>query len=543
MHGFDVGGGVEHFLHARASLGTFVNDHHHVSGLHLAAQDAVTGFFLGVEHLGGSLETGQGGIYAGGFDHAAPFGDIALEHGQSAVGGVGVGDVADAAGAPVAVQFLIHGGLGAHLDAESAGGGAGIDFRGFRRGALTGDAVLGQRFREAHAVHALYRGVQQAAALQFVQDAQHAAGAVHVLHMVDGRVGSHLAQAGDLPGQPVDVFHLEVGSGLGGNGQQVQHRVGGTAHGDVQRHGIQECRTAGDAAGEDALVPVPVIFIGILDNEAGGFPEQFRTAGMGGHDGAVARQGQADGFREAVHGIGGEHARAATAAGAGRRFYFGHLGVVLGRVGRLHHGIDQVQFIFPAYAGFHGAAGNEDGGDVQAHGGHEHAGGHLVAVADAHHGIGFVGVDHIFHAVGDDVPGRQGVEHAVMAHGNTVIHGDGVEFGREAAQLADFLFHQLANLVQMRVARYKLGKGVDNRDDRFAHLLGFHARCVPKGAGAGHAATFKCNGTSERMLHTFLQIKPSPLFGLGRALVVSIFLSFTTFPVRVLPERALPGSQ
>src|SRR5690606_7352401 len=48
--GLEVGRGVEHFLHARASLGAFVADDDDVARLHLIAQDAVDRVFLAFEH-------------------------------------------------------------------------------------------------------------------------------------------------------------------------------------------------------------------------------------------------------------------------------------------------------------------------------------------------------------------------------------------------------------------------------------------------------------------------------------------------------------
>src|SRR5690606_34733578 len=116
---------------------------------------------------------------------------------------------------------------------------------------------------------------------------------------------------------------------------------------------------------------------------------------------------------------------------------------------------DQIQTVVGqlGLAGFHGAAGDEDHGDVQAQGGHQHAGGDLVAVGDADDGVGAVGVDHVLHRVGYDLPRGQGVEHAVMAHGDTVVHGDGVEFLGHAAGLLDLARHQLTQVLQVHMTR------------------------------------------------------------------------------------------
>jgi hypothetical protein len=71
----------------------------------------------------------------------------------------------------------------------------------------------------------------------------------------------------------------------------------------------------------------------------------------------------------------------------------------------------------------------------------------LVAVRDADHGVGAVGVDHVLHRVGDEFAGRQGIEHATVAHGDAVIHGDGVELLRDPASRLDFAGDQLAQIL------------------------------------------------------------------------------------------------
>ena len=48
-----------------------------------------------------------------------------------------------------------------------------------------------------------------------------------------------------------------------------------------------------------------------------------------------------------------------------------------------------------------------------------------------------MGVDHKFHGIGNEIPGRQGIEHAAMPHGNPIINGDGIEFLGDAARLFD----------------------------------------------------------------------------------------------------------
>ena len=85
-----------------------------------------------------------------------------------------------------------------------------------------------------------------------------------------------------------------------------------------------------------------------------------------------------------------------------------------------------------------------------------------------------MGIDHVLNRVGNDITAGQAVEHAVMSHGNTVVDGDGIELCGIAAHSLDFLTDNLSYLVQMSMTWNKLGKRVDNGDDRFTELLVFH---------------------------------------------------------------------
>ncbi len=139
-------------------------------------------------------------------------------------------------------------------------------------------------------------------------------------------------------------------------------------------------------------------------------------------------------------------------------------------------------------AGFHRAAGDEDHRDVQAQGGHQHAGGDLVAVGDADNGVSAVGVDHVLDRVSDDFAAGQRVQHAVVAHGDAVVDRDGVEFLGDTAGLFDFPCDQLAQVLQVYVPGHELGEGVGDGDDRLFEVFVLHAGGAPQGACAGHVA-------------------------------------------------------
>ena len=402
VDGLQVGSRIQHFLHAGAAAGTFVGDDDDVAALHLSAQDAVTGRFLGIEDLRRAGELPDGSIDTGRLHDAAVLGDVAAEHSQSAVLRIGVSDGPDAAVLPVGVQLLVIGFLGAHLRRELAGRCAAVELQGLLRHVGRLDGIAVNLFREGHSVHPVKGGIDQTAASQFPQDRDHAAGAVHVLYMICCRIGRHLADARHPTGEFVDIGHREVHAGLLGDGQQVQDRVGGTAHGDIQGHRVQESAAGSDAPGQDALVAVPVILPGVLHDEGRRFLEEFRAVDVGGQDRPVAREGQADSFGETVHRVGREHAGAAAAARAGARLDLRHFLIGEGVVSRQDHCVDQVQLPVAHHTGFHRTAGNKNGRNVQAHSRHEHSGRNLVAIADTHHRVGLMGIHHILHAVSDD---------------------------------------------------------------------------------------------------------------------------------------------
>ena len=108
-------------------------------------------------------------------------------------------------------------------------------------------------------------------------------------------------------------------------------------------------------------------------------------------------------------------------------------------------------------AGFHRAARDEHGGDIQPHRRHQHAGRDLVAIADADERVGAMRVDHVLDGIRDQFARWQAVEHARVPHGDAVIDGDRVEFLGHAARLFDLARHQLAQILQMHMARARTG--------------------------------------------------------------------------------------
>ena len=102
--GFQVAGGIEHFLHTGAALGPFVADDYDITGHDLLVQNGGHGIVLAFKYAGAAAELKNAVVYAGGFHHAAALGDIAKQHCEAAVLRVGMGAVADAALLAVGIE-------------------------------------------------------------------------------------------------------------------------------------------------------------------------------------------------------------------------------------------------------------------------------------------------------------------------------------------------------------------------------------------------------------------------------------------------------
>ena len=99
-----------------------------------------------------------------------------------------------------------------------------------------------------------------------------------------------------------------------------------------------------------------------------------------------------------------------------------------------------------------------------------------------------MGVDHVLDAVGDQLPGGQAVEHAVVSHGDTVVDRDGVELLGDAAGALDLARDQLAQVLQVDVARNELRERIRDGDDRLVEIPVLHSGGAPQAAGSGHIA-------------------------------------------------------
>ena len=138
-----------------------------------------------------------------------------------------------------------------------------------------------------------------------------------VLHVVV-RVRCHLGQTRHAAGNGVDVREIEVNLALLCGSENVQHGVGGTAHGNVERHCVDKGIAVGDVARQHGLVTIVVVALRQVHNQFTGAGEQIATGLLSRQGRTVARQGQAEGLGQAVHRVCGEHTRARSAGRARR---------------------------------------------------------------------------------------------------------------------------------------------------------------------------------------------------------------------------------
>ena len=127
-------------------------------------------------------------------------------------------------------------------------------------------------------------------------------------------VRSHLAQAWYPAGKLIYIFHFEIRSRLVGDCKKVKNGVGRSAHGNVKRHCIHEGLTCCDTPWKDAFISFLIVFICIGNNLACCPAEKVFPAFVGCENRSVSRKGKSDCLSEAVHGIGREHSRAASAS-------------------------------------------------------------------------------------------------------------------------------------------------------------------------------------------------------------------------------------
>ena len=302
-----------------------------------------------------------------------------------------------------------------------------------------------------------------------------------------------LGKARDIARNPVDVLEAKINLTLDRCRKDVQHGVGRAAHRDIETHGVFKRRFRSDRARQNALVVVVVVAATQFYDALSRLDKELAAEGVGRERCAIAGERKPERLGEAVHRVRRKHSRAGATRGACIAFDLGELiiadGLIDGIADRINEIDTVVDHALDGLAGLHWSTRYEDDGNVEPHGRHEHAGGDLVAVRDAHECIGAVGVNHVLDAVGDNVSARERVEHPLVPHRNAVVDRDCIEFLRHSPGLANRFGNHVANVFEVHMARNELRVGVRDRDDRFAKIIRAHAGRAPQGACAGHVAS------------------------------------------------------
>lgn len=300
-----------------------------------------------------------------------------------------------------------------------------------------------------------------------------AAGVEEVFHLVlPGR--AHIGDERRAAAERIEARQRQVDAEAPGDGGQVDNGVGAATERMQQRDGVVEGLGSENLRRADASLDQ-------LQDLATGGGGQAQAARIGGGDGAIAGQGDAERFHQRVHGRCRAHDHAVPVA-AHEVLFDRLVGLGVNRPGLVFGGVAAAvgagaEDFALVMAVEHGTAAEHDGGDIGAGGAHQRGRRGLVAIGQQDDAIERVAADHLL-----GVHGRQvAAEHGSRAEVG-FAEGDGGEFQREAAGLQDAALDRFADLAQVAVAGVELAVGVADADERASHIGAVVAHSGGEGA-------------------------------------------------------------
>ena len=487
-------GGVEHLGHA-GTLGALVANDDGVAGLDLVRQDGVDSVLLAVERTG--LERGLEHLTRndGVLDDGALGGKVAMKDSDGAIGAKGLVERTDdvlALEVPllqVTAALLVVTVVLEVLEVLAEG--------------LAGDG---------HDIEVEHR-------LDLLHDARHAARIVEELRRPLA-CGTNVQQVVGATVQTIEVVGGHLDAKLTGDRGDVQQRVGGAGDGAVDHDEVLEGLLGHDVARAQVVLGEPH---GLTAGLAG----ELAQVGAGGRQQSRAGEHEAQGLGRDLHGRGGTHEGAGTAAGAG--VVLSKLELLAGNLAALVAGRDSAELLQGQQvgAGIHDAAGDDDGGDVDATHGHEVCGQALIAAGDKDAGVerGGLGVnlDHI----GDHVAAGQRVVDAVVALGLAVADVGAEVTGAVATSLGNTGAHLLDQLKQAGGTRVRVAERRLDDDLRLVQVLDAPARAQTQRVHLG-ADGAELTGTRLQLGNQLGGLLLNLLFGL---LVHGVLLWFKAYLV------------
>ncbi|MCY1231622.1 hypothetical protein D9M72_440770 [compost metagenome] len=303
--------------------------------------------------------------------------------------------------------------------------------------------------------------------MQAVADAVHqrrqAARVEKVLHQIFVAAGPDVGDHRHAPAGGIEVFKADVMAGAPRHGDNMDDRVGGTAH----RHGD----------GDGVLVRLArldalrrQVFPHHVDDAAAGLGTHADVIGIGGRDRGRAGQRHADRFGDSGHGAGRAHRHAGAVAARDAAFDADPLR--LADIARaafvpvlpgVRAGAQHVALVVAAQ---HRAGWHEDGWYARAGGAHQQARRGLVAAAHQHGTVDGMGADQLFGLHREEVA----IEHGCRLD-RAFRQRDRRQFDREAARLQDAALDVVDALLEVGVAGIDIRPRIDDGDERLAHPL------------------------------------------------------------------------
>ncbi|MBX9920533.1 MAG: hypothetical protein K2Y33_12020 [Mycolicibacterium frederiksbergense] len=443
----DGAGDGQHLPHAGAALGALVADDDDIAVGDGAVLQRIERRSFTLENPRGALE--HIGVEPGGLDHRALGRQRAVQDG-------------DAAGR---VDRVVHG--AEHLA---------VRVRRFDMGQVLGHRLTG----DSQAIP-----VQEACIQQCPHDHRHATDLVDVLHHVRAE-GLHIGEVRDLVANPGEVRQGQLDTGLPGDGQQVQHRVGGTAERHHHGDGVLERFLGENVAGGDPAAQQ------LHDGFAGAAGVLVATL-VDGDRRCAARQRHPQRFGGRGHGVGGVHTAAGALTGTDGALDDVHVLArhqpARARADRLE-GVDDGDFPLAAVGHLRDtrhdrAVVEEDAGQVQPRRRHQHAGDRLVTTGQQHRAVEALCLHDGLDAVGDDLAGHQREVHTLVAHRDSVRHRDRAELQGIAAAGVDAGLDGLRQPLQGHVAGSDLVPRRADADLWLGPVVITHADGAQHAAGRG----------------------------------------------------------
>ena len=289
----------------------------------------------------------------------------------------------------------------------------------------------------------------------------------------------HVGDVRHLGRDAVEVVEVQFDTGLVGQRQQVEHRIGRSTERRQDGDGVLERLLGHDHPRRDAEAEQ------VHHCLAGTTRVVFATA-VDGRRRCCAGQRHADRLGDRAHRVGREHAAARTLAGASVPLDLGELvfGDGAERAGPdcLEHAGD-VEGPTVVLARQRGTVVDEHAGEIEPGRRHQHGRDALVAPRKADEAVESFGMDDGLDGVADDLTADERGAHALVTHADAVADRDGAELHRETACGAHTDLAELGEFAQRHVAGRDLVPCRGDADLRLHPVVVGHADGAEHGAG------------------------------------------------------------